>query len=291
MPKQNKDLRKMHPLRALGNIPADRGDIRTEKLEDRLRPKVAFPHKHDFYQLVVVTGGRGHHEVDFVKYRIAPPQVFVLKPGQVHEWVLDPRTRGFLIEFTRESLTASALVHSAHFIQKIHALPDEMKLKKGLFAKWRPIFALMTQETAHPGENSELYRQSYLSLFLIDLFRQEGTAKTPPAPHSEVAVRFVDLVEIHFRTEHRLEFYAAALKLSAKSLAEKVRQSLGFSPKEILRNRGGLEAKRLLVYSETPVAEIGYQLGFEDPNYFSRFFKALTGRSPQEFRDESHGGI
>ena len=34
-----------------------------------------------------------------------------------------------------------------------------------------------------------------------------------------------------------------------------------------------IEAKRLLRYSRLSVAEIAYQLKFDDPSYFSRFFK------------------
>jgi AraC family transcriptional activator of pobA len=45
-----------------------------------------------------------------------------------------------------------------------------------------------------------------------------------------------------------------------------------------------LEAKRLLLYSTATVAECGYALGFDDPAYFSRFFKAASGHSPRAFR-------
>jgi AraC family transcriptional regulator, transcriptional activator of pobA len=47
-----------------------------------------------------------------------------------------------------------------------------------------------------------------------------------------------------------------------------------------------LEAKRLLRYSDLPVTEIAYRLNFEDPSYFSRFFKKYTGFSPSEFREQ-----
>ncbi|HEY1121221.1 MAG TPA: helix-turn-helix domain-containing protein, partial [Haloferula sp.] len=47
-----------------------------------------------------------------------------------------------------------------------------------------------------------------------------------------------------------------------------------------------LDAKRLLLYSELSVAEIGYRLGFKDPSYFGRFFRRYESRTPAEFRDE-----
>jgi len=45
-----------------------------------------------------------------------------------------------------------------------------------------------------------------------------------------------------------------------------------------------LEAKRNLSFSKKSIKEISYELGFEDPAYFSRFFKNHTGAGPQEFR-------
>ena len=52
----------------------------------------------------------------------------------------------------------------------------------------------------------------------------------------------------------------------------------------MLQERLTLEARRLLLYSDESAENIGYSLGFEDPSYFSRFFRAATGRSPSEFR-------
>jgi hypothetical protein len=52
----------------------------------------------------------------------------------------------------------------------------------------------------------------------------------------------------------------------------------------LLRERVILEAKRLLLYSNVGIAEAGYRLGFHDPAYFSRVFRAATGQSPRSFR-------
>jgi AraC family 4-hydroxyphenylacetate 3-monooxygenase operon regulatory protein len=46
------------------------------------------------------------------------------------------------------------------------------------------------------------------------------------------------------------------------------------------------EAKRLLLFSDSAVSEIAYQLGFKDPAYFARFFNRLVGCSPSAYRAE-----
>jgi AraC family transcriptional activator of pobA len=54
----------------------------------------------------------------------------------------------------------------------------------------------------------------------------------------------------------------------------------------LIRERLLLEAKRLLVYTSMKVSEIAYALNFEDPAYFSRFFRRLVDRAPGDFREE-----
>ena len=51
-----------------------------------------------------------------------------------------------------------------------------------------------------------------------------------------------------------------------------------------------MEAKRQLHYTSSPVSEIAYALGFEDPAYFTRFFSRLTGESPRAFRGRGPEG-
>ena len=55
---------------------------------------------------------------------------------------------------------------------------------------------------------------------------------------------------------------------------------------EVIRQRRLLDAKRLLSHSEMSVSEIGYHLGFEDPSYFSRFFRRYERCAPAEFREQ-----
>jgi AraC-like DNA-binding protein len=76
------------------------------------------------------------------------------------------------------------------------------------------------------------------------------------------------------------------LHVTTNHLNETVKGTLGQPAGMIIRERLLLEAKRLLRYSDSPVAEIATHLNFEDPSYFSRFFKKHTGFSPSEFREQ-----
>ncbi|AHF94774.1 hypothetical protein OPIT5_26475 [Opitutaceae bacterium TAV5] len=80
--------------------------------------------------------------------------------------------------------------------------------------------------------------------------------------------------------------YAARLHVSPDRLSEAVREATGHPAGELIRQRQLLEARRLLAHTTRSVSEIAYALNFQDPAYFSRFFRRLTGQSPGEFRED-----
>ena len=55
---------------------------------------------------------------------------------------------------------------------------------------------------------------------------------------------------------------------------------------EIIETRKLIEAKNLLISSEKTIAEIAYELGYNENSYFSNVFKKKSGQSPSEFREE-----
>jgi AraC family transcriptional activator of pobA len=91
-------------------------------------------------------------------------------------------------------------------------------------------------------------------------------------------------VEGRFHKETALSAYAAALGVTANHLNDTLRRETGQPAGELIRQRRLLEAKRLLLHSDLSVSEVGYRLGFDDPSYFSRFFRRYARASPADFR-------
>lgn len=92
------------------------------------------------------------------------------------------------------------------------------------------------------------------------------------------------LVEKNYRREHRVKFYADALHKSPKTLSNLFALYNHKSPLAVIQERVLMEAKRLLFYTDKTSKEIAAELGFEDANHFSKFFKKLTDCSPMEFK-------
>lgn len=97
--------------------------------------------------------------------------------------------------------------------------------------------------------------------------------------------KFNLLVETYFKSEHSVNFYAQQLFKSPKTLSNLFAVYNDKSPSQVIQERILIEAKRLLSYTDKPVKNITFDLGFEDVSYFSNFFKKHTQLSPVDFRN------
>jgi len=102
-------------------------------------------------------------------------------------------------------------------------------------------------------------------------------------PKHELIRKFNFLVENNFRKKHKVSEYAALLHKSPKTLSN-IFSGFNRSPIAIIQDRIVLEAKRLLNYTDKPVKEIAYNLGFSDASHLSRLFKKNTALSPTAYR-------
>lgn len=278
----------LHPIESLGVVTASRGDIRAEKLEDRLQPKVPFPHKHDFFQIVFLFKGQGSHEIDFTKHSVKTGDVYIIKPGQVHKWILDKSTRGCVVEFYQESLNLDSveqdifrslcesadLLRAASEVKNLESLCDQMRSE------------FKNQKIGHQN-----VLKSLLNVMMVSLYRIEQSTLKASNRQQAVAKRgnsFIweleSLIEANFTKHHNVEFYAQSLKVSPKALTMRVLRLLEKSARDLIQERCLLEARRYLGYSNLSIAEISERLGFEDANYFTRLFRLKTGVTPGAFR-------
>jgi len=106
-----------------------------------------------------------------------------------------------------------------------------------------------------------------------------------PYTKSQV-VQFIQLLNIHFREENTIQFYADKMNISADQLAQICKKGIGWSPKAIMQEKLLREAKRLLLFDAMSVKEVSYYLGFTEPTNFVKFFQQHTGVSPKNFRVE-----
>jgi len=96
--------------------------------------------------------------------------------------------------------------------------------------------------------------------------------------------KFTLLVDEHYKEKHHVADYAELLFMAPKTISHKFKRLNLPQPNDVIKNRILLEAKRLLVHTNLTAKEVGYELGYEDPAYFSRLFVQKSGETPSAFR-------
>ena len=88
----------------------------------------------------------------------------------------------------------------------------------------------------------------------------------------------------NLKADLTVEEMADIVAVSPSTLQKGFRERCGVSPKSFVRKRLLEKARSLLCFSALNVGQIAEELGFEDPSYFSRFFKKSSGFSPLKYR-------
>ncbi len=111
-------------------------------------------------------------------------------------------------------------------------------------------------------------------------YMHEGTSQ----PVLDIIRQYSLLVENNYKQLHQVQDYANLMHKSPKTLSNLFALHQQPSPLQIIADRIALEARRLLIYTDKSSNEITYELGFEEPAHFSRFFKKSVGQNPSEFK-------
>jgi len=123
-----------------------------------------------------------------------------------------------------------------------------------------------------------------LIILVTRLGKVQYLSNTIDDHESDTIRSFNLLVEQHFKEYHQVQDYASLMNKSPKTLSNLFSKNNGPSPLQVIKRRIVQEAKRLLQYTDNSTKEIAYELGFDDPASFSRFFKNNVGESPTGYK-------
>lgn len=253
-------------------------------------------HAHGFYQIIWFRRGHGVHHVDFVDYPVTDNTIFFIAPGQVHSFDGINDYEGVIIHFnasfmadeeSSESIFLKYDVFNAYDSQPYYKVTHEEEERLMMLVREMNREYSLTGAFAHKD-----YMQYLVRMFLIRVQRNGERRQKTKLYVSSVAdrtfVRFRQLLEQNFHTVHTVQQYADMLNVSPRTLTKYVSQSTHCSPLQVINDHIVLEAKRQIQHSTLNIKEICYDLGFEDPSYFVKFFKRMTGWMPNEFRNQTY---
>jgi len=248
------------------------------------------PHVLSFYDIFLVTRGRGTLTLDGRIYRVARGSVFFTSPGQPRQWLtrgLDGLCLFFTADFVEDFFKDPLFLFSLPYFHR-EGGNVRLALEPRESALLARRLSAMQKEIRKLRADSPHALRAALYETLIHLARAFADETKAPARENPTALRLRLLIERHFREHHRPADYARRLRVTVGHLNHLARRHFGRSAGVVIRERVVLEARRQLVHTDATAAEVAYALGFKDPAYFARFMKRETGTSPTTWRTRGH---
>jgi AraC family transcriptional activator of pobA len=242
------------------------------------------PHSHAaLAHILVVEDGGGEMQsegrrVDFDR------AILTIPAGAVHGFRFHPGTVGHVVTIAEPMMRALASGHGrlARLLSAAQVLPLVDAAAVG------PVLAALAVETESSDPMASYASEALLQLLLVHAVRLMPDLDDPGAPPPRrpalLVARYRAQIDRHLRDSWSIADHARELGTSTPRLRAACVEVAGVAPIRILHERLIAEARRQLSYTDRTIIEIAYDLGFEDPAYFSRFFRRGAGTSPAAWR-------
>ncbi|MFM7028728.1 MAG: helix-turn-helix domain-containing protein [Chakrabartia sp.] len=251
---------------------------------------VIAPHAHPgIFQLLMVTAGAAQVEIDGAMSTLAAPALICVPGHSVHAFAFAAGTQGWVLSVAHDLLGDMRLrPFGARMMEdvpqgRIIPLHDAPRAADRL--DWLLTDMAGRMATEH-GQVPDMV-VSLLAAVLGVTMEAMGPLRGHPLSGDrrvDLVRAFEALVDAHFRDHLPISDYAALLAVASPTLTRACRAVLGKAPGEVLLDRLLLEAMRYLRHTAASAKQISGRLGFADPAYFARFFKARSGMTPRAFR-------
>lgn len=169
--------------------------------------------------------------------------------------------------------------------EALHLSSQEIEIFRG-------VLALIQQELQHPiDKHTRELIVSNIELLLNYLLRfYDRQFITREEINHSVVKKFISLLDEYITTKADTEglptvsYFADECNLSTGYFGTLVKTETGRTAKDIINDRLLVRAKELLESDQNTITMVSQQLGFEYPQHFVRFFKGLTGKTPNQWR-------
>ncbi len=256
------------------------------------------PHDHDLMIVVLVLHGHGMHRTIYGSEPAQPGDVFVLRPGMWHAfskcsqlealvccfgpellhkeltWLLEDPALNYLFRVGPRSLDRKGII-------RIH-LPLESR------NTCRQCLEGMMQLDGVEPVRARTVLIGYLLLFLGEMARWAGPELRLPDKRADrvhrVVIEGMRLLKERLAHEWTLKELADALQVEKSYVVRLFKAHTGLSPMSYLAHCRAERAATLLLTTDHPITDIAGVVGWTDPNYFARRFRAHFGVSATAYR-------
>ncbi len=247
-------------------------------------------HKVSFYALLLITQNTCTHNLNFKDYQLKKGSLITLRKDNIHKFYKS-NAKGILLVFTENFIINHAIKLEA---SKTFLLFNEMlaspkiQLNEVEYNEIITLIDLIRKEYAEVNDNnyaSNIVRK-FVQILIIKLFRikSKDNASFENSKYLSMFLAFQALVEKHCFEYKKVSFYAKKMGFTTKTLNNVTQSIIQKTAKAFINDIVIIQSKRLIINSQDSLTQISYQVGFEEPTNFFKYFIKYAGVSPSQFR-------
>jgi AraC family transcriptional activator of pobA len=257
----------------------------------------------NYYSFVIIKEGRGRYILDSQTFDTQPCTIYFNNPGHIKGFKIIEPYYGYIITFSEKFLKQH--IHETIFDEFPFLLAETVPPHYLSPAEFEPFVALCEQLlTEYRGSSPYKYKilSSLMMVFLLrikEMFWDDYDPQEEGNQSSPIVITFKKNLEAHFRSLvagesdqlFQVQDFAQLQGLHPNYLSTVIKRKTGKTVNTWIVEKTIAEAQALLAQSSQSIQEIAYQLAFQEPTHFSRFFKKHTGLTPSAFRRANRPGF
>lgn len=255
-------------------------------------------HRHDFIEFSLVLEGTGTERINDTRHEMRRGTICLLLPYQIHEYRADPNENllMYICNFDMKLLTAgpeSAWGLQALFAGRENGLPPYVQVEGQAYEECLRLWDKLYQEY----ESALAWKPIMLRALLLEALslyvRSSGLQDTPAAVQPEPPPApgrsfwaIVQYVYDHYLEPLSLTLLAERFHIHPTQLSTDFGACMGIHFVDFLHELRIRHACSLLLSSELPIAQVGYESGFSSYPTFARTFQHIKGMTPRQYRQQ-----
>lgn len=258
--------------------------IEIKDLDPSLLP--ARPQRIMKYVLVYCAAGKLEVLADHTPFVLRAGDVITITSGQIHHIAPEAEARGYILEFTLDFFCKNdndieLIFHNGLFCH--FAMNEVIRVEKDII---EAQLALIRKELTEQPYQYLISVHNRVALILVSINRAKVKRGDEIWKPDALFLKFLEAVRNNFEHNYTLAQFAGLLGTTEAKLNEQAKLHAGKTAQNVIYGLVTAEAKRLLTYGDLTVKEVAYKLGFNDPFYFSNFFKKQTNLSPKLYKEQ-----
>ena len=260
--------------------------IKISKINSKITSKIDL----DYYSVCLLQSDIDSIKIDDITYNNVSNSIFFLQPRNNWEIIKKDAlsTSGYVLYLPKDVLD-NPLLSKLHINEVRLFANDEIakiNLAPGIEKRTLDILEMIDELLGSHLKHKEDAIISLLNTFFVYCDGQCNIKSNISENNSKknIVFKYKKFLNEWFYKYHDVEDYAKLLNVSSKYLNECVKETLDTNAKSLITEQRIMRARHELKFSDKTIKEIGYELGFSSPYYFSYFYKQHTGVTPSKLR-------